>query len=113
MSGEGTGTATEGGGRGGVSRGRGDAPMTWGEETAGSTDRFEAKALPGAQYRDPDHSTIVGVGAAAPTVEPTAETGGLVDVAASGGRTAWKRRLAPHHRRAIQTYFTREPTQKQ
>ncbi|MDZ4774825.1 MAG: hypothetical protein SGI72_17010 [Planctomycetota bacterium] len=100
-------------GSGGISRGRGDAPLTWGAETPGATDRFEAKSLPDAEYRDPEHSTVVGVGVAAPTVEPTAESAGLVDVSASGGRTAWKRRLAPHHRRAVQTYFTRDTAQKQ
>lgn len=87
--------------------------MTWGAETEGDTDRFEAKTLPSAEYRDPDHSAIVGIGAAAPKVEPIAEGGGLTNVDASTGRAAWKRRLAPHHRRAIQTYFTRETAQKQ
>lgn len=104
---------TPGGGRGGVSRGRGDAEMTWGEETSGDTDRFEAKALPEASYSDPEHSTVVGIGAAAPRIEPVVEPGGQLDVTTSGGETAWKRRLAPRHRRAVQTYFTRESAQKQ
>lgn len=100
-------------GAGGISRGRGDAPLTFGEETPGETDRFEAKSLPDAQFRDPENSAVVGVGVAAPTVEPVAESGGLAETAASGGRTAWKRRLAPHHRRAVQTYFTRDTGEKQ
>ncbi|MBL8859058.1 MAG: hypothetical protein JNL28_11165 [Planctomycetes bacterium] len=103
----------EGAGSGGVTRGRGDADMTWGAESNGDTERFEAKTLPSAEYRDPEHSAVVGVGAAAPTVEPVAEGAGLTGVEASAGRAAWKRRLAPHHRRAVQTYFTRESAQKQ
>lgn len=103
-----TGTGTGVPGSGGITRGRGDAELTWGEETAGDTDRFEARSLPEAQYRDPEHSTVVGIGAAAPTVEPTPESGGLVDVDASAGNVTWKRRLAPHHRRAVQSYFTPE-----
>ena len=95
-------------GQGGITRGRGDAEMTWGAEAAGDTDRFEAKSLPDAQYRDPDHSAVVGVGASAPTVEPVAEAAGQADVATSTGRTAWKRRLAPHHREAVKTFFTPE-----
>jgi hypothetical protein len=82
--------------------------MTWGKETAGDTERFEAKALPGAQYQDAEHSAVLGVGAAAPTVDPVAEAGGLSAVDASTGKSAWKRRLAPHHREAVKTFFTRD-----
>jgi hypothetical protein len=95
-----------GAGRGGITRGRGDAEMSWGEESSGDTDRFEAKALPDAQYRDPEHSLVIGVGASAPTVDPVRESAGDADVAASAGRAAWKRRLAPHHREAVKTFFT-------
>jgi hypothetical protein len=98
----------EGPGQGGVSRGRGDAEMTWGAEAQGDTDRFEAKALPDAQYRDAEHSAVVGVGASAPTVEPVAEGAGNADVELSTGRAAWKRRLAPHHREAVKSFFTPE-----
>ncbi len=101
-------SGAEGTGQGGVSRGRGDAEMTWGTETQGDTDRFEAKALPDAQYRDADHSAVIGVGASAPTVDPVAEGAGNADVELSTGRAAWKRRLAPHHREAVKTFFTPE-----
>jgi len=93
---------------GGVSRGRGDADMTWGTEAQGDTSRFEAKALPDAQYRDADHSAVVGVGASTPEVAPVAESAGNADVELSTGRAAWKRRLAPHHREAVKTFFTPE-----
>jgi hypothetical protein len=98
----------DGAGSGGVSRGRGDAEMTWGTEAQGDTDRFESKALPDAQYRDAEHSAVIGVGATTPTVEPIAEGAGNADVDVSTGRAAWKRRLAPHHREAVKTFFTPE-----
>lgn len=98
-------------GQGGVTRGRGDAEMTWGQETAGDTERFEARTLPEAQYADPKDTIVAGIGAAAPGVEPVAESGGLAPLEASSGRASWKRRLAPHHRRAVQSYFTREGAQ--
>jgi hypothetical protein len=105
-------TEATGAGSGGVSRGRGDAEMTWGAEAQGDTSRFEAKSLPDAQYRDADHSAVIGVGASAPTVEPVAEAGGDADVGLSTGRAAWKRRLAPHHREAVKTFFTPERSPK-
>src|SRR5689334_23570908 len=97
-------------GAGGVSRGRGDAEMVWGRESQGDSERFEAKALPSAQFPDADHSAVLGIGAAAPTVEPVAEAAGLSNVSVSTGKSAWKRRLAPHHREAVKTFFTPDPT---
>lgn len=94
-----------GAGRGGVSRGRGDAEMTWGEETPGETDRFAAKTLPDARYADPENSGIIGLGAAAPPVDPQAEAAGSGAIEGSGGQSAWRRRLAPHHRDAVKTWF--------
>lgn len=94
---------------GGISRGRADAEMVWGQESAGDTERFEAKALPGARFQDAEHSVVVGVGAAEPDVDPSAESAGLSNVDVSSGKSAWKRRLAPHHRDAVKTFFTRDP----
>jgi hypothetical protein len=92
-------------GRGGVGRGRADAELTWGEETAGRTDQFEPEQLPDASVLDNESTAIIGVGATQPDVEPSAQVGGAVDVGASTGRSAWKRRLAPHHRDAVQGFF--------
>lgn len=98
--------ATDGSpGRGGISRGRGDAELTWGEESPGRTDQFEAKALDPAQNLDLEHSALLGVGAGAPNVDPTAESAGDGDVQASAGKSAWRRRLAPHHRQAVKDFF--------
>jgi hypothetical protein len=67
--------------------------------------------LPAARYSDPEHSLTIGVGASAPEVDPQAESAGNADVALSAGRAAWKRRLAPHHREAVKTFFTRTGAQ--
>jgi hypothetical protein len=92
-------------GKGGVTRGRGDAELTWRDEVAGRTDQFAPEQLPDASVLDAESTAIVGIAATSPTVEPTAEGAGAVDVRASAGRSAWKRRLAPRHRDAVQSFF--------
>ena len=93
-------------GRGGVTRGRGDAEMIWGEETPGASERFEAKSLPSAQLFDPESSAVLAVGAAPPVVDPRAESAGLAEASVSAGKTAWRRRLAPSHREAVKAFFS-------
>jgi len=92
-------------GRGGISRGRGDAALEFTGETPGRTDEFEAKELDPAEWLDPESTAIVGVGATSPSVDPRAQGGGLVETKASAGKAAWKRRVAPHHRDAVQSFF--------
>ncbi len=92
-------------GAGGVSRGRADAEMTWGAETQGQTERFEAKALSPAQNLDLEHSATLAIGAGAPNVEPQAGGAGDGEISASTGKSAWRRRLAPHHRDAVRSFF--------
>lgn len=92
-------------GSGGISRGRGDAELTWGEESPGRTDQFEARALDPARSLDLEHSTLLGVGAGAPNVAPEAEAAGAGEIQASTGSNAWRRRLAPRHREAVKDFF--------
>ena len=92
-------------GRGGVSRGRADAPIFWGEEVEGRSEEFTPAALDPARYSDEEHTGTVGIGATAPEADPRAETAGLAEVKASGGSSAWRRRLSPHHRRAVKSFF--------
>ena len=99
------GTIAGGPGRGGVTRGRGDAALEFSGETTGRTDEFEAQELDPAEWLDPQSTALVGAAAAEPDVEPAAQSGGLTDVKASSGRAAWKRRVAPHHREAVQRFF--------
>ena len=95
----------QGAGSGGIDHGRGDADMHWTDPVQGDTSKFEAKVLKPAELLDLESSAVLGVGAAAPPIEPVAEGAGLVEVQASSGKTAWRRRLAPHHREAVQDFF--------
>lgn len=108
-SGDGDSELSEGGGS--ISRGRGDAAMTWGEESPGSTDRFDVKPLPPSGERNPSESAALGVTISDPEASPEHEAAGLLDTQASAGKVAWRRRLAPRHRDAVKSYFT-EPKPK-
>jgi hypothetical protein len=79
--------------------------MLWGEESVGRTEDFEARKLDDARYLDSDQSGLLGVSATAPEIKAEDESAGLVDVEASGGGSAWRRRLAPRHRGAVKTFF--------
>lgn len=92
-------------GRGGVARGRGDAALDFSSETPGRTDQFEARELSPAEYLDPESSALLGVGATSPTVDPLAQGGSQGEARASAGRASWKRRVAPRHRDAVQSFF--------
>jgi hypothetical protein len=93
-------------GRGGISRGRGDADLTWGEEAAGRSEEFTPQALDPAKVLDPASTAVLGVGAGAPAVEPTAESAGLAATSGAAGEGVARRRLAPHHRDAVQRFFS-------
>jgi hypothetical protein len=92
-------------GRGGIDRGRGDAPLTWGKETD-RFDRFKASPLPPGAARSPDDWV--------PLVElpgaPEESAVGSSPAAArqydpSAGQAAWRRTLAPRHQSAVKKYF--------
>jgi hypothetical protein len=92
-------------GRGGITRGRGDAELTWGQESA-PHDRFTGQALPPGAARSPDDwaPLVVLPGApqeAARRSAPSAARG----YAATSGQTAWRRSLAPRHQAAVKKYF--------
>ena len=93
-------------GRGGVSRGRADAEMIWGEESPGGAARFQAERLDPAKAFDPESTGVVGVAAATPETAPVREGAGNAAVDPSAGRGAWRRRLAPRHRGAVQSFFS-------
>src|SRR5262245_17466421 len=92
-------------GNGGIDRGRGDAAMIWGSESPGRTEAFEPRQLPSAPQLDASQSTLLGVTAAEPQADPTAEAAGLRDTESAAARSAWRRRLAPAHREAVKRFF--------
>jgi hypothetical protein len=94
-------------GRGGVNRGRGDAELTWGKETA-LFDRFKAQPLPpGAARSADDWSPLVEM-PGAPQANPAAGASAAArQYAATAGQTAWRRTLAPRHQSAVKKYFAK------
>ena len=92
----GTSTGTEGGGRVG---------LHWGDETA-LDDRFESKRLSPGRFPDLENSAVFALENDVPEVAPTGEAGGLVNVQGSSGEAAWRRRLSPRHRAAVQEFFS-------
>ena len=92
-------------GRGGPNRGRADAELTWGKETA-PFDRFKARALPPGAPRSPDDWAPVVELPGAPDTAPTVSTAAAAKAFnASAGQSAWRRTLAPRHRSAVKKYF--------
>lgn len=83
--------------------------MTWGEESPGRSEDFAPEALSAAEYADAERSGLLGLAQGAPEVAPLEEAGGLVEVQASSGGSAWSRRLAPSHRQAVRHFFQTSP----
>ena len=96
-------------GRGGINRGRGDATLTWGDETQ-PFDRFKAQALPPGYARSPDDFAPVVELPGAPDVSPQASTRAAARrYDATAGQEAWRRTLAPRHQSAVRKYFEETP----
>ncbi len=79
--------------------------MTWGEEAPDRSDEFTSERLSSAEYLDTERTAVMGVSANAPEAEFGDESAGLVDVEASAGGSAWRRRVAPRHRGAVKSFF--------
>jgi hypothetical protein len=97
-------------GRGGVDRGRGDAAMTWGDESSEEGTKFKETILPPAALDAAKESVLAGVSAGAPTVETDAapsEPGALTGAAAGAG-SAHTQTVLPRHRGTVRRYFERE-----
>ena len=92
-------------GRGGINRGRADAPLTWGDETL-PADRFKAQPLPPGAARSPDDWTPLVVLPGAPQESPELSSPAAARAyAAAAGQAAWRRTLAPRHQSAVKKYF--------
>lgn len=94
-------------GRGGVNRGRADAELTWGKETA-PFDRFKATPLPPGAPRSPDDWAPVVELPGAPQASPElSASAGAREYAETAGQSAWRRALAPRHQSAVKKYFAK------
>ena len=93
-------------GRGGVTRGRGDAELTWGDEADKQGTRFKEVVLPKG-FLDQPKDDVVAVQKSAPNEEAAAgapRSARRNDEAAAGQAT-WNRKLSPRHRNAVRKYF--------
>jgi hypothetical protein len=96
-------------GRPGISRGRGDAPITFSDGTKEDGAAFREKTITPAALSDIKKSMLVGMGTSAPeeSTQPVEKSGALSDAAAGGG-SAHKHVILPRHSRAVKNYFQRE-----
>lgn len=97
-------------GRGGVDRGRGDAPMTWSSGTSEEGVDFREETLPAASLAALRDSELVGVSLGAPRQDENAPAGvhGALSHATAGGGAGVAHRVLPRHRRAVSRFFTRD-----
>ena len=98
-------------GRGGLTRGDqpGNTPMTWTDGASEDGTKFKEESLPAATRFD--DAQLAGVSRAAPETSAetvTAEHGALASATGSGG-SAHAQTILPEHRRAVQTFFKRNP----
>jgi hypothetical protein len=100
----------QGPGRGGINRGRGDAPMAWGDPSSREGASFEEQALPPASLEALRQAQLVGVSRGDPDTTDSAEAavpGALIGAQAGGG-SAHRQQILPRHHRAVEQYFERE-----
>lgn len=95
-------------GRGGIDRGRGDAPMTWKDESSAEGTKFKEEALPpSSQLSD---SQVVGVSRSAPDLSGdrvVVEHGALAGARSSGG-AAYSQVILPRYKQTVKRYFNRQ-----
>lgn len=93
-------------GRGGTSRGRGDAELSWGDEADEQGVRFKDTVLPPG-FREDAKDEVLEVRLASPEVDPS----GAFDRSAgrefdpTTGRETWRRQLRPRHKEVVRQYF--------
>jgi hypothetical protein len=93
-------------GRGGVTRGRGDAELTWGDEADKQGTKFKEVVLPKGMLDQPKDD-IVAIQKTAPNEEAadSAPRSAPRDDEAAAGQATWNRKLNPRHRSAVRKYF--------
>ena len=94
--------------RGGITRGRGDAPMTWKEESSADGAKFKESVLPPSSRLSESQS--VGVSRSVPELSGdnvVAEHGALAGAQGSGG-AANAQVVLPRHKQTVQRFFKRD-----
>jgi len=97
-------------GRGGITRGRGDAEMTWQQGSDTNDTKFKEIVLQPAAVSSLDQARLVGVSIGHPSVEGPAgaSTPGALVGAATGGGSARRQVVLPRHRQSVRRYFQRD-----
>lgn len=94
-------------GKPGVERGRGDAPLFFGEESKHAAE-FREETLPPASAATLANSELVGLSAAAPSnASAELSTGGALTNAQAGGGSAVTPVVQPRHRGTVRRFFER------
>lgn len=92
-------------GNGDVTRGRGDAALTWGKESA-PLDRFKDSPLPPGTPRSADDWAPIVELPGAPDADPVLSSASAARAYdAVAGQRAWRRSLSPRHQSAVKKYF--------
>ncbi len=93
-------------GKGGITRGRGDADISYGDESTKEGTAFKETILPPGMLDKPREQSI-GVSASVPEVNPadSAPRNAARANDPSSGRETWSRELRPRHRKVVRKYF--------
>ncbi len=96
--------------RGGVSRGRGDAPMTWKDPSSFDGTKTEDQVLPSGSMAGMKEARFVGISRSAPEVTGATDTAGqgALGTGNAGGGSAQVHRVLPRHKGAVKRFFKRE-----
>ena len=96
-------------GRGGINRGRGDAPMLWGDESDEQKVKFTPQELPPISIFPDEEMPVVGIKIIEPKEMEAPIAGGagrVLDFNNIVGSEAWQRRISPRHRGLVRRYFS-------
>ena len=94
-------------GRGGVTEGRGDAELQFGDASKHQGTKFKESVLPPG-YLDKPRDEVLSVTAASPEVKPAdsaARNAARANEASSGNET-WNHAVRPRHRSVVKSYFS-------
>lgn len=102
-------------GRGGLTRGRGDAPMIYGKESSEQGVKFKAQILPPSAIKSLKDSYQFAETATAPdgkTAKQVPATAGVVQGNPAGKGSAVRQVILPQHRGTVRRYFARQDGKK-
>ncbi len=95
-------------GRGGINRGRGDAPMTWTDGTEENGAGFKEQTISPTALADIQNSERTGMSISAPeNNEEAVMISGALTGTGTGGGSARSQVILPRHSRSVQEYFKR------